>query len=244
MNLGALIDLGVPFDYLQRELSKLKVQGYTLEHRHTMKMGINGTSVTVTLENNAPNNNEHSLHKKHIYHEQRNFESIKKIITYSSLSDYVKRKSIEAFLHIAKAEAKIHAKSISNIHFHEVGAIDSIVDIVGAALCIEYLHPEKIIGSSVELGSGFVDCAHGRFPVPAPATTEILKGIPVKRGNADKEATTPTGAAILKIFVDTFSDRIDFRIQNTAYGIGQYSFPIPNVLRIYQGEMQTSIMSQ
>lgn len=231
MNLGALIDLGVPFEYLRAELNKLKVKGYTLECLSSVKMGISGTRVNVILEQH------HSRQDKHTHHEHRNLKDISKIISSSPLSDYVKTKSMEVFRYIAEAEAKIHSKPLAEIHFHEVGAIDSIIDIVGSAICIEYLNPDKIIGSTIELGNGFVDCAHGRFPVPAPATAEILKGIPVKKGTVDKEATTPTGAAILKVFVDEFSDRISFLIKKIAYGIGHHDLTIPNVLRVYEGEM-------
>jgi uncharacterized protein (TIGR00299 family) protein len=120
-----------------------------------------------------------------------------------------------------------------------VGAIDSIIDIVGAAVCIDYLKPDKIFCSTIELGGGFVECAHGIFPVPAPATAEILKNIPVKKGTVDQETTTPTGAAILKVFTDKYVDQIDFTIHNIAYGIGHRDLKIPNVLRVYLGETKS-----
>ncbi len=169
-------------------------------------------------------------------HDHRNLNDIEKIVTGSTLSEKVKSRAMNMFRHIAEAEAKIHGKTIDEIHFHEVGAIDSIVDIVGAAIGIEYLNPDVIMASTVELGGGFVKCAHGLMPVPAPATSEILNGIPVKTGAVPYETTTPTGAAILAANVDEFTDNLKFTLHKTAYGIGQRDTNIPNVLRIYLGE--------
>ena len=238
MNLGALIDLGVPATYLDEELSKLNVFGYKLEWGPSVKMGISGTRANVILEHKHTHQEEHHHHGAHSHNHHRNLKDIKEIILSSPLSDFVKTKSMEMFQYIAEAEAKIHSKPVDEIHFHEVGAIDSIVDIVGAAICIEYLKPDKIIGSTVEVGGGFINIAHGTYPVPAPATAEILKGIPVHKGRVDKEATTPTGAAIVKVFVDEFSDDTDFKIDKVAYGIGYHDFSIPNILRVYIGESQ------
>jgi pyridinium-3,5-bisthiocarboxylic acid mononucleotide nickel chelatase len=260
MNLGALVDLGVPADYLITELGKLHVTGYKICLTKELKMGISGTKCTVELEHDHKHPHNHSYSDKnhnhladfsnlnvtenntqpeghhHHDHEHRNYQDIKKIIENSKLNEFVKDKSLAIFHEVAVAEAKIHGKDMDNIHFHEVGAIDSIVDIVGAAICVDYLKPDRIICSSVELGGGFVKCAHGTFPVPAPATSEILKGIPVKMGKVDKETTTPTGSAILKVFVDEFLDIANFTIQKTAYGIGHRDLVIPNVLRVYFGE--------
>lgn len=242
MNLGALIDAGVPSDYLIKELEKLNVQGYRLHISSALKMGISGTRAHVDLKDKGQHQKGHTHSHSHPqHHEHRNLQAIKKIISNSSLNQTIKEKSIAIFEEIARAEAKIHAKSIDEIHFHEVGAIDSIVDIVGAAICIDYLKPEKILSSTVELGGGFVHCTHGVFPVPAPATAEILTDIPVKKGTVDKETTTPTGAAILKIFVDEFVDKTNFKIQKTAYGIGHHDLDIPNVLRVYIGETEKNL---
>ena len=238
MNLGALINAGVPADFLSEELKKLNIKGYDLQVSEDLKMGISGTRVHVFLRKENIHSEQPHDHEHH--HDHRNLHDIVKIIQSSELSNYVKEKSIQVFKEIAEAEAKIHAKPVDKIHFHEVGATDSIVDIVGAAICIDYLKPEKILSSTVELGGGFVHCAHGVFPVPAPATAEILKDIPVKKGAADKETTTPTGAAILKVFVDEFVDQIHFIIHKTAYGLGYHDLEIPNVLRVYLGESESS----
>jgi hypothetical protein len=178
-------------------------------------------------------------HSGHRHTHGRDFSAIKKLISDSTLSDSVKNISLEIFMHIARAEGKIHGKPADQVHFHEVGAVDSIVDIVGAAVALDYLQPEVITCSSVELGCGFVNCVHGKFPVPAPATAEILKGVPVHIGGVQGEATTPTGAAIIATVVDQFSDSLSFIPQKTAYGIGHRDFSIPNVLRVTLGETPT-----
>jgi uncharacterized protein (TIGR00299 family) protein len=248
MNLGALIDLGVDPDYLKSELSKLGLKGYNLEWATDSRKGITGTRAIVMIneeqgknlkhrKHNDSENHQHSLGNHH-HSSHRNMADIRKIIDNSSLNENIKHKSLEIFLKVAEAEAKVHGTSVDEIHFHEVGAIDSIVDIVGAAICIDYLKPDRIFSSSVELGGGFVECAHGTLPVPAPATTEILKDIPVKYGAVQSETTTPTGAAILASFVNEFTDKLHFRIHKTGYGIGTKDFEIPNVLRIHLGELE------
>ncbi|MBU3157414.1 nickel pincer cofactor biosynthesis protein LarC [Clostridium estertheticum] len=169
---------------------------------------------------------------EHIHKDQRNLNDIEKIINLSELSSKVKELSMKIFMKVALAEAKVHGKPLYEIHFHEVGAVDSIVDIVGAAICLNYLNVDKIMSSSVELGGGFVKCAHGLIPVPAPATVEILKGIPVKLGAVPFETTTPTGAAILAANVKEFKDDNNFIINKIGYGIGNRDTEIPNVLRV------------
>jgi hypothetical protein len=166
----------------------------------------------------------------------RNLKDIQEIILKSDLSDFVKTTSLDIFQKVAEAEAKVHGKSIDEIHFHEVGAIDSIVDIVGAAICYDYLKPDKVISSSLELGGGFTRCEHGIFPAPAPATAVILKNIPVKTGAVQFETTTPTGAAIIATLADEFTDTTQFTIYKTGYGVGTKDFDIPNVLRVHLGE--------
>jgi len=146
-----------------------------------------------------------------------------------------KKLSLAIFMKVAEAEGKVHGKPLYEVHFHEVGAVDSIVDIVGAAVCLDYLKVDKVMASSVQLGGGFVKCAHGIIPIPAPATVEILKNIPVKSGKVPFETTTPTGAAILAANVGTFTDNMDFSVEKIGYGIGHRDLEIPNVLRIYIG---------
>lgn len=163
----------------------------------------------------------------------RNLADIEAIILGSTLSRQVKTTSLAIFRKVAQAEAKVHAKALNEVHFHEVGATDSIVDIVGAAICYHRLGVDAVWSSPVELGGGFVRCAHGLIPVPAPATVEILQGIPTTRGAARHETATPTGAAILAALVDEFTDTPALVTEKTAYGIGHRDADIPNLLRVH-----------
>jgi uncharacterized protein (TIGR00299 family) protein len=220
MNLGALVDLGVPASYLEEKLGLLNIEGFTLDVVGDMRKGISGTKVTVVIEN--PENEKH----RHLRH-------IEELINKSTLSDGIKSKSLAIFMKVAEAEAKVHNIDIQKVHFHEVGALDSIADIVGAAICQEYLEVDEIYASPIQLGGGFVKCAHGMMPVPAPATAEIVVDLPVKSGLVDYEATTPTGAAILAATVDRFMEKMELVVTKTGYGIGQRDGEIPNVLRVY-----------
>lgn len=226
MNLGAMIDLGVDAGYLKTELQKLKIEGFHLEIQPDMRRGVSGTKATVVVEN--PDNEKH----RHLRH-------VEELVNQSSLSDKVKADSLKIFDLIAEAEGKVHNISKERVHFHEVGALDSIADIVGAAICLDYLNVDKIMAAPIQLGGGMVKCAHGIMPVPAPATTEIIQGIPVKTGLVQHEATTPTGAAILVAMVDEFTEQINFPISKVAYGIGQRDVSeVPNVLRVYLSESE------
>lgn len=250
MNLAALIDLGVPVDYLQQELLKLPVDGYQLLVSKASKMGIGGTLVNVKLTSESkPSFNPSSFKvggvvpaKESVLatkHEHRTFASIRAIIQASTLNQNVKDISINIFKRVAIAEGKVHGMPIEEVHFHEVGAVDSIVDIVGAAICLDYLKPDTIISSAIELGGGMVRCEHGLFPVPAPATAEILAGIPVNMGGANFETTTPTGAAILAATVNAYQSLSQVSINKTAYGIGHKDGERPNVLRVLWCETNT-----
>lgn len=223
MNLGAMIDLGVEKSFLTEELNKLNLKGWELDVIKDQRHGITGTKVTV-----RQTKHEHS---------HRHLSDIEKIINNSALDNSTKELSKKIFMKIAVAEAAVHNISIDHVHFHEVGAIDSIIDIVGAAICFNSLKVDRVHVSEVELGSGFVLCDHGKLPVPAPATAEILKGIPVKKGGVNFEATTPTGAAILAALGTDFSSGIPIKIEKTAYGIGQKdNHDVPNLLRVFLGE--------
>lgn len=250
MNLGALLDLGVDEAHLRQELSKLGLdEAFELEVSKSSKMGILGTKVHVKL---LQETHEHVHHHAksvwhttkphaHAHHEHRTYQTIEALIQNSSLDETVKKRSIAMFWEVALAEGKIHGKEPHEVAFHEVGAIDSIVDIVGAAICLEALHVKKIVASKIELGGGFVHCAHGTFPVPAPATLEILKHIPITLGRVPSETTTPTGAAILKVNVDCFEEKLSLVIEKIGYGIGHKDFSIPNVLRVFLGEEEETV---
>ena len=224
MNLGALIDLGVDPEFLKQELQKLNIAGFHLDISIDIRRGISGTKATVVIEN--PDNEKH----RHLRH-------VEDLINQSTLSSKVKSLSIKIFDLIAEAEAKVHQISKHHVHFHEVGALDSIADIVGAAICLDFLKVDKVLSSPIQLGGGMVKCAHGMMPVPAPATALIVQNIPVRTGLVMHEATTPTGAAILVGSVDEFTEQIDFPIQKIGYGIGQRDISeVPNVLRVYLSE--------
>jgi uncharacterized protein (TIGR00299 family) protein len=167
---------------------------------------------------------------------QRNLADITAIIDASSLPDAVKEKSKRIFTRLAEAEARVHSCSVDEIHFHEVGAVDAIVDIVGAVIGLEVLGVAEIRASKLHLGSGFVDCAHGRLPVPPPAVTELVKGIPCYASDVEGELVTPTGAAILSTLASSFGPLPEMRIERTGYGAGRQELPIPNVLRVMIGE--------
>lgn len=177
-------------------------------------------------------------------HIHRNLASVEAIIDSSTLTDDVKSLSKKIFMEVALAEAKVHDKSLEEVHFHEVGAVDSIVDIVGTAICIQSLNVDRVICSTIELGGGFVKCAHGLIPVPAPATAEILKGVPVHLGRVNYETTTPTGAAILKALVHGYHDELDLSIQKIGCGLGTKDFPIPNVLRVFLAEKDCTKLAE
>ncbi len=229
MNLGALIDLGVDANYLTSELEKLNIEGFHLDIKKDIRRGISGTKADVIIENQE---NEKHRHLRHV----------EEIVNGSSLPDHVKINALKIFDLIAVAEAKIHNISKERVHFHEVGALDSIADIVGAAICLDYLKVDKVMSSSIQLGGGMVKCAHGIMPVPAPATAEIVMNVPVKTGLVNHEATTPTGAAILVATVNEFSDKMDFQITKTGYGIGTRDSEIPNVLRVYLCEDSSKLV--
>lgn len=223
MNLGAMLDLGVDRSYLTDELNKLNMPGWELDVQKDQRHGITGTKVTVTQTRHE--------------HTHRHFSDIKKIINNSSLDTRIRDLSLKIFQKIAQAEAKVHGISLEHVHFHEVGAVDSIIDVVGAAICYYALDVEAVHVSTVELGGGFVLCDHGKLPVPAPATAEIIKGIPVKKDGVDFEATTPTGAAILATLGTDFNPHLSVRTEKTGYGIGhKENKDVPNLLRVFIGE--------
>ena len=221
MHLAALVDLGVPEAWLRDELARLDLGGeFDLTLAPAQKMGISGTQARVNAED---------------AHDHRHHSTIAKMITSAGYASGIEARALAIFQAIADAEGKIHDIPPEKVHFHEVGAVDSIVDIVAAALCIEYLAPEVVLCNPVEVGAGFVDCAHGRFPVPAPATQELLAGAPCTYGGVNGEATTPTGAAIVATATHEFAPVGTFTPERIGYGIGHKDFERPNVLRVALG---------
>ena len=223
MNLGALVGLGVDFDYLCAELEKLNLAGeFRLERKNVLKNGIAATKIDVVPLKSQPH--------------ARSYADIRQILESSNLSERCKQRAGAIFRTVAEAEAKVHGTDVDRVHFHEVGAIDSIVDIAGAAICVEYLFENlgisRVVSSKIELGGGVAICDHGALSVPAPAVCEILKGVPVSLGRANFEMTTPTGAAILKACTDEFTDGASFSIEKIGYGAGgKDAADFANVLR-------------
>lgn len=228
MILGALLHLGLDQQQFKDALDELKLDGeFTIEIREDRRKGISGLKVDVTTSH-------HHHGSDHLHH--RHLDDIQRIIESSELSPFVKKRSISIFKRIAEAEGKIHGKSPREVHFHEVGAVDSIVDIVGACICMEMLDVDRVVSSPLNVGGGFVECAHGTFPVPAPATLEILKGVPVYSSGPEGELVTPTGAAIIKEFAGQFAYLPPVEVEATGYGLGTEDRRMPNVLRVVLGE--------
>lgn len=253
MFVGALVDAGVPVAALEEAVRALDV-GARLEVSKVMRNGIAATKVDVWVgdqkeEPGIPH--EHGRHYGHgdtqagmpVPHSHgphshgRSLSEIREIISAATISDGAKHRALAIFQALGEAEAKIHNATIEKIHFHEVGAVDAIADIVCAAVASEALGVDEWICSPINVGGGAIECAHGRLPVPAPATVELLKGAPVYSSGISKELTTPTGAAIVKALASRFGPVPTFKIQATGYGAGGRDLPgQPNVLRVTVGE--------
>ena len=247
MFLGALLDLGVDAAQLEAELAKLGLGGYHLHIARRTKAGIAGTKFDVheahdphhghphhAHEHDHPHAHEHDHGHSHSHAEARNFADIRQMIDASQLSDWVKAKATAVFHHVAKAEGKVHGQLPDQVHFHEVGAIDSIVDIVGACVALELLGRPRVLASAVIEGTGSVRCAHGRLPLPAPATLEILtaRGVSLRQCDEPHELVTPTGAALLADFVESFGRMPNLAAAKVGYGLGtRDNLTRPNVLR-------------
>jgi uncharacterized protein (TIGR00299 family) protein len=234
MLLGALIDLGLDLKTLRRELAKLKLDEFEISATRGVRQGISGTKFEVAVHEHDHHHHHHDEHEHH----GRSFSDIKRLIESSKLGAEVKRHAIGAFQRLAVAEGKIHGVAPAKVHFHEVGAMDSIVDFVGACIGLRALGVGRVVASApLRTGFGFVDCAHGRFPVPAPATMELLKGVPTFAGDEEAELITPTGAALLREFATEFGPMPAMAVQAIGYGLGSRNLPkSPNVLRALLGE--------
>lgn len=221
MTLGAFTDLGVPVSYLKDSIRENLLDEFDISMERKSVNGIDVSDISVIYDRD-------SKHK-------RNYGYIKDLIEKSTLSENVKENSLSMFREIALAESKIHGTDIEKTHFHEVGSVDAIVDIVGVCLCIDYLKISKVYSSHLPLGSGFVKCSHGVIPVPAPATCEILKGVPLKESDVEGELVTPTGASIIKVLADQFSFP-SMAVEKIGYGSGKKRFENwPNLLRVMLG---------
>lgn len=258
MFLGACLDLGMPLDVLTDVVARLGLPGVSVESRKASRGGFVGTRFRVLVEGRPvegpdPEEHSHEHHHHHHHHDHdhphdhphehshtRGLTEIREIIARSALSPQVKDRAVRLFQRLGEAEAKAHGMPIENVHFHEVGAIDSIVDLVGAAAAVEYLAPERITCGPVNVGSGRVKMAHGEVSIPAPATAELLKGIPIF-GGPGGELTTPTGAVLLAELVTEYVDLPAMILEGTGTGLGKKELPHqPNALRLLKGQTSGS----
>ena len=222
MVLGAFVDMGISPQWLMDRIRRLCIGEIEIVAQDVKKGGIGAKKITI-IEKEAAH--------------ARNYRDILKIIEKGSFGAKVENIAIAVFSRIAEAEARVHRCPKETVHFHEVGAVDSIVDIVGAALCLDYFNIESVSSSPLPLGSGFVTCAHGKLPVPAPATLEILKGLPVYGGTADGELVTPTGAGIIASLSPIFGPIPAMEIDCVGYGSGSREHKdLPNLLRVVLGK--------
>ena len=241
MTLGALLEIVGDDNYLLNELKKLNIDGYSIEISKKVKNGITGKYVDVILEDDDHHHDhEHHYDHEHHHHEHRNLNDVNEIIDKSSIDDKSKDLAKRIFLRVAKAESKVHNKSLEEVHFHEVGAIDSIVDIVGTAILINKINPDKILSSIVNDGYGFIECAHGTMAVPVPATSEIFaaSNVKFKQIDVDTELVTPTGAAIIAELAEEFTTLPAMVTEKIGWGAGFKDLKIPNVLKVYYGETE------
>ncbi|PKM81539.1 MAG: TIGR00299 family protein [Firmicutes bacterium HGW-Firmicutes-14] len=225
MIVASLLDLGLELERLKGELSKLPLEGYALEAKKVIKSGFSATGFEVVTDG-----------REHVHcHKERKLNDILFILEESRLAPEIKEKSIAIFRRLAAAEAGIHGKPAEEVHFHEVGAIDAIIDVVGAVAGIHQLEVDRIIVSPLPMGRGFVQCSHGTLPVPAPAVVELLAGKPVYGSEHNGETVTPTGAAILSTLASAWGKMPPMTIQKVGYGAGTRDFEVPNLIRAFLG---------
>ncbi len=223
MTIGALIDAGLSFDELHAQLATLHVPGYELAIEKVTKHGIAGTKFHVRVRDPGT--------------EHRRLHDIEGILRGSGLPPRIQERALRVFTRLAEAEATVHHTTLEQVHFHEVGAIDSIVDITGAVIGLDLLDVRRILASAVNVGAGFIRAAHGVLPVPGPATAELLRGAPTYARGTDGELTTPTGAALLATLAESFGPLPYLRVEQIGYGAGSKDLPhAPNLLRVFVGE--------
>jgi uncharacterized protein (TIGR00299 family) protein len=243
MILGALVDAGLPFEELQRALGSLAVEGWAVSVDRVIKTGVTATKFRVHehahAHPQAPGPSSPQAHSHHHGHGHHSLDEIYAAIGRSSLSDAGKARAIDMFRRLGEAESAIHGIPIDKIHLHEVGALDSIIDIVGAVFAIEWFKADRIVVSPINTGSGMVRTEHGVFPVPAPATLAVLKNAPIYSSGIQSELLTPTGALILSEFATAFGSIPPMTIDKVGYGAGDRELKeTPNVVRVLIGEAE------
>lgn len=226
MVLGALLDAGLALDRLRTELARLPLPGYTLTAQATRRGGLRGTYVEVQVSDHA--------HERHLH-------DIERIVEGSNLPQEIKSRGASIFHRLAEAEAQVHGIAVDEVHFHEVGAVDAIVDVMGTVIGLWLLDVEKVYASPVHVGRGTVECAHGTLPVPAPATMELLRGVPTYGRDVEAELVTPTGAAILTALTESFGAAPPMTVHQIGYGAGSRELPHPNLLRVSIGQVDEKV---
>src|SRR5438093_3539469 len=239
MTIGALLDLGLDFDYLRTELKKLPVEGYELRVSRVMRANVSAKKVDVLIEGEGEDH-KHGDHHKGQRHFHRKASEILSMIRESNLSGGAKRFAADIFTKLAISEGKVHNVGPDDVEFHEVGAIDSIVDTVGTGIGFDALGIDRFLCSAINVGTGFIHCQHGIMPVPVPATADLLRHATIYQKHAQTELVTPTGAAILAAVVNHFGPIPPFSSDRIGYGAGTKQFPdFPNCLRVMVGEERT-----
>ena len=227
MVIGALVDAGLPFDGLKAALGSLAVSGYQVHAKRVMRAGVSATKFVV--EEDAGNGQAGS-------HPHRHLSGIFRLIDQSALSPTGRDRAKALFQRLAEAEAAIHDMPVEKVHLHEVGALDSIIDIVGAVHALEWFGADRVVSSALNVGGGTVKSAHGTIPVPAPATVRLLGDAPIYSGEVQKELVTPTGALIVSSYASSFGPVPAMHVEQVGYGAGDNDFPsTPNVLRVLIG---------
>jgi len=222
MILGALIDAGFKVSVLEKKLKKLDLTGYKISVKKISCNHITGSDINIEIKE---------------VHSHRSLSDIKNLIKNSELDKQIKQQSISIFQRLAEAESRVHGIQIEEVHFHEVGAVDAIIDIVGSIIGINALEIKEVYCSPLPMGKGFVKCAHGVLPIPAPATVELVKGIPVYSDERKQELVTPTGAAIITTIANHFGNMPLMKIDKIGYGSGKTRSKYPNMLRVFLGEL-------
>lgn len=231
MFLGSLIDLGLSIDILREELGKLKIP-FLIQAEKVKKGSIQATQIKIM----NPEEHLHHIHHDN-YHHHRPAKELIGILQESDLSPAIKEKSISLLWKIAQAEGKIHGQKPEEVFLHEVGGLDTLIDITGAIIGLNYFQIKKVFASAIPTGFGFIKTAHGKLPIPAPATVELLKGVPIKSGQIPYELTTPTGAVIIANLANEFGPLPYMIIEKIGYGAGYHDFETPNVLRLFLGRV-------
>ncbi|HJZ69463.1 MAG TPA: nickel pincer cofactor biosynthesis protein LarC, partial [Blastocatellia bacterium] len=225
MIVGAQLDLGVDLEALQRQLAYLDLTGFEASSRRVKRGAISATKFDVELTQQSQ--------------PERSLADVRSIIQRSSLSELTRRRSIAAFERLAQAEARVHGTTPDKVHFHEVGAVDSMVDVAGAMIGFEMLGVDRFYCSPLRVGSGLIQTEHGPLPVPAPATVELLKGVPAYAGDLEGEFVTPTGAAIVATLCEGFGVLPQIKISGVGYGAGSRDpKSFPNALRLIMGQLE------